>query len=179
GHLNGPPGAISAIARWDGSAWQPMGAGFNDSVLALQVVGNQLFAGGFFSASGALPLSRVAVWDGGKWANVGGGVTAGQAFPSVNALANYNGHLIAGGFFSAAGGAPASHIARWDGQQWHALGAGVAPSVMALGTFAGDLIAAGSFDTAGGAPASRIARWDGLAWSPIGGGMNQSVAALT
>ena len=36
----------------------------------------------------------------------------------VSSLTVYDGELVAGGFFTTAGGAPANHIARWDGSAW-------------------------------------------------------------
>jgi len=68
-----------------------------------------------------------------------------------------------------AGGTAAENIARWDGADWSALGAGVDHAVYAIDAFAGDLFAGGSFSTAGGVSAPRIARWDGSTWSAAGG----------
>jgi hypothetical protein len=74
---------------------------------------------------------------------------------------------------------PASHIARWDGTSWAALGSGMDNWVDALAVDgSGNLYAGGSFIAAGGVPASRIARWDGTSWSPLGSGMNDDVLAL-
>ena len=36
------------VARWDGTAWQPLGGGINGDVYALCVWGGDLFAGGNF-----------------------------------------------------------------------------------------------------------------------------------
>src|SRR5437870_1470682 len=81
--------------------------------------------------------------------------------------------LYAGGPFTAAGGAPASRIARWGGPAvgWSTLGSGTNSSVNALAVFDDGsgpaLYAGGTFDTAGGVPASSIARWNGQSgvWS--------------
>jgi hypothetical protein len=66
------------------------------------------------------------------------------------------------------------HIARWDGQLWQPLGAGVDQTVRALLVHEGALYAAGFFGAAGGQPAARIARWDGAAWSALGTGLTSS-----
>jgi hypothetical protein len=91
--------------------------------------------------------------------------------------------LYAGGHFTTAGGVAASHIARWDGSSWAALGSGMNDSVHALTVYDDGggpaLYAGGYFTTAGGVAASHMARWDGSSWSPLGSGMNDSVAALT
>src|SRR5262245_53284145 len=90
--------------------------------------------------------------------------------------------LYVGGSFRRAGPVGVSHIARWDGTSWSALGSGVgegtSQSVLALAAFDDGsgpaLYAGGSFGTAGGAPANRIARWDGASWSPLGTGVSGS-----
>jgi hypothetical protein len=91
--------------------------------------------------------------------------------------------LFVGGDFLFAGGAPANHIARWDGSSWSALGQGLNGAVLALSVYdAGSgpaLYAAGSFTQAGGVSANHIARWNGSSWSAVGGGTNGDVSALT
>ncbi|MEM7585614.1 MAG: Calx-beta domain-containing protein, partial [Acidobacteriota bacterium] len=83
--------------------------------------------------------------------------------------------LFVGGDFLAAGGAPASYVAKWDGTSWTPLGTGTDDEVNVLFTFdAGDgeqLYVGGFFFAAGGAPAAGIARWDGTSWFPLGSGV--------
>lgn len=93
----------------------------------------------------------------------------------VIALTVYNGELIAGGYFTAAGGVGASHVARWNGDQWQPLGGGVNGDVNMLTVYSGNLIAGGAFTTAGGIGANRIARWNGSTWQPMGSGLNNLV----
>jgi hypothetical protein len=87
-----------------------------------------------------------------------------------------DGSPYAGGAFGVAGNTLASHIARWDGTAWRALGSGVAgtdspPAVNALAFGPDDsLYAGGDFTTAGGVAANCIARWDGTSWHPLGSG---------
>jgi hypothetical protein len=90
--------------------------------------------------------------------------------------------LYAGGFFTMAGGAPASFIARWNGIAWSEVGGGMDGAVLAMAIFDDGrgpaLYAAGNFLTAGGIPASHIAKWDGSGWSPLGAGLDAAVRAL-
>lgn len=76
--------------------------------------------------------------------------------------------LYAGGAFSAAGGAPAAGIARWDGASWSALGGGVSGTVYALASYdagAGRALhVGGTFTSAGGIAAPNYATWRGGAW---------------
>jgi hypothetical protein len=50
----GPVQGASAnyIARWNGSSWQPLGTGMNNTVRALAVYNNELIAGGEFAIAG-------------------------------------------------------------------------------------------------------------------------------
>ncbi len=180
---------ISYIARWDGVSWSGVGGGTNDFVLALAVYddglggGAALYAGGCFPHAGGSTLAnRIARWDGSAWSALGTGMNG-----FVRGLAVYRApggveELIAGGQFTAAGGAPANRVARWDGARWAALGEGLDNAVYALAVYddgSGEkLYAGGFFLNAGGAPAQRIARWDGARWEGVGGGMNSDVTAL-
>jgi len=56
-----------SVARWDGTAWHPMGQGFNEAVYGLCVYNGELYAGGDFTMSGTTPLTYIAKWDGTNW----------------------------------------------------------------------------------------------------------------
>ena len=83
-----------------------------------------------------------------------------------------------GGAFSSIGGINVSNIARWDGTQWHSVGAGLSGRVTALLASGNILYVAGGFTDAGGVAATNIARWDGTNWSALGMGINGTVSAL-
>jgi len=181
------------VARWDGAAWSPLGAGLNGGALAMAVwddgSGAALFVGGPFTEAGGAQARGVARWKGGVWtplspAGVG---AAGGGAGIVRALvvlpAAHGGGLCAAGSFVSAGGAPASNIARWNGAFWSVFGAGVTGArVDAMRVFdEGDgpaLFVAGDFSGAGGGPAANAARWNGSAWSPLAAGTNGPVSAL-
>lgn len=88
----------------------------------------------------------------------------------ICAIGEYQGALIIAGEFTLLEGIPLWHIARWDGERFHPLGAGLNGPVRAVATYRGDLIAAGEFTAAGEMAVSCIARWDGDAWHPLGPG---------
>ena len=76
-----------------------------------------------------------------------------------------NGQLYIGGSFDVVSGVPARNIASWDGNSWHALGAGVSQSVNALAVAPSrELFAVGAFTKAGDLPVHYVARWDGQTW---------------
>jgi hypothetical protein len=106
-------GGISAskIARWDGTDWQPLGSGMNDSVRSLTVYNGELIAGGYFTTAGGVSANHIARWNGTTWQPLGTGTVGPD--PHVPALTVYNGELIAGGPFTVAGGYASAHWARW------------------------------------------------------------------
>ncbi|MEK0448207.1 MAG: hypothetical protein RL088_475, partial [Verrucomicrobiota bacterium] len=161
------------IAKWNGSAWSALGSGMDGQVLALAVIGSDLYAGGSFTTAGGVSANRIAKWNGSAWSALGTGMNN-----IVRALAVSGSDLYAGGSFTSAGVVSASRIAKWDGSAWSALGTGMNSTVRALAVSGSDLYAGGSFTTAGGTTASFIAKWNGSAWSALGSGMNNTVFAL-
>ncbi len=111
------------------------------------------------------------------------------AFPDANGSIFcshiYNGHLYLGGNFTMIGGIPAACVVEWDGEQFHALGAGLSSSnvstlaARAMTVFDGKLIVAGNYTTAGGADAGSIAAWDSVTrtWTVLGQGLAQTGGA--
>lgn len=140
------------IALWNGLSWSSLGQGgangVNGAVQALTVTADgSVVAGGSFTTAGGSVASRVARWDGTAWSALGAGMTAsysGVAVYSLTTLAN--GHVVAGGSFSDAGGLTgANNLARWDGSQWTRL-LGTNAGVLTLSARAnGDLVAGGYF----------------------------------
>jgi hypothetical protein len=105
--------SANAIARWDGSQWQPLGSGMTgiDPWIFALAIGpdGSLYAGGYFTTAGGVAANRIALWDGARWYPLGSGMNGG-----VYALTlGQDGSLFAGGWFSTAGGKPSSRIARW------------------------------------------------------------------
>lgn len=179
-----------AIARWDGFVWSSVGSGSNNGgIFGLTVfndgTGPALYAAGNFTTAGGRSAANIARWNGSTWSALGGGLT-GAAYPPAGPLAVFDDGsgpaLYVGGTFTFAGGAPASHIARWNGTSWSPVGAGVDNQVSALMSFddgsGSALYAGGAFTTAGGAPADHVARWNGSAWSALGSGTNDRVSAF-
>lgn len=174
---------VANIARWDGTSWTGVGAGFNNEVWSLGSFQGELVAGGGFTRSGGVTVNRIARFDGTAWTGFGAGV-GGDFFPSVYTLAEFDGQLFAGGNFDVIGGRSISAIARWNGTEWETVGGGVGgafglPSVESLMVFEGRLIAGGGFTQAGGVPVSFIAAWDGGSWEQVGGGLSGPSFAMT
>lgn len=175
----------NCIARWNGSAWSPLGTGLSGFVHALVVMPNgDLVAGGDFGSAGGAPAFNVARWNGVAWSAMGFTPTASPYSPTVRALAVLpSGELAVGGNFITTGGTTVNSIARWNGTAWSGLGGGVLGSHGFVDSLAllsnGDLAVGGRFTTAGGVAANNVARWDGTTWSAIGVGAGFQVSSLT
>lgn len=159
---------VQSVARWDGTAWQPMQGGMSPGgVFALAVTsGGEVIAGGRFLTAGGTSAPRVARWDGASWHALGNGLENGFLTGCYALCVLSNGDIVAGGDFNTAGGSPAANIARWNGSAWTPLGAGVDAAVLALQARAtGELVVGGGFLHAGGVYAQYLAQWSGTSWS--------------
>jgi hypothetical protein len=102
-------GGISAnrVAKWNGTAWSALGAGFNNTCEELVIDGaGNLYAGGIFTQSGTKLLNYIAVWDGTTWDQLSGD-GLDNSCTVITADSNI---LYVGGNFICAGGAVANGI---------------------------------------------------------------------
>ncbi|MHC5002535.1 MAG: hypothetical protein ACYTJ0_05370 [Planctomycetota bacterium] len=186
--------AADRVARWDGSAWIPMGNGLNNAVRSFTVHDGSLYAAGLFD--GPSPASRlIARWDGANWVSVAGGIEGSI----LNGVASFGGQLYVGGSFVLNLGTsnPIANIARTTGGVWDDLPSQLNPffqgvngpvsallavdetSAVGPGLYVGgNFIQAGGGEPNGGVSASRIAMWNGWAWYSVGAGFNLPVTAL-
>ncbi len=160
------------IARWDGSAWHPLGEGLDRGVTCLAVYQGALFAGGDFQFVGGSFSPHLAKWDGSSWSAVGAFTGSYTCCYALTSLAVFHGELVAGGDFGIQEPPSIMGIRRWDGSTWRSLGDGVDGPVQTMLAVGESLYVAGHFSTAGGAPAAGIALWDGSTWHPLGPGIS-------
>jgi len=161
-------GPANRIAKWNGSSWSPLGSGMGGGsggtrVLALAVLGNDLYVGGDFTTAGGSPANYIAKWNGSSWSALGSGMGGGIGGTMVLALAVSGSDLYAGGNFTTAGGSPANYTAKWNGSSWSALGSGMSSfgfssRVFALTLSGSDLYSGGAFTTAGGKVSAYLAK---------------------
>jgi hypothetical protein len=150
------------IARWDGSAWYPLGSGLNGSVLAIKVEGPDVYVGGAFTnAGGILPADYLARWDGSSWHAVGTSFGTPSLAGWVRAIETVGKWVAVGGDFTNGGYlADGDHIVVWNGSSWSALSPGLNHWVRTIESVGPDLYAGGDFDDAGGTEeGDLVARW--------------------
>jgi hypothetical protein len=186
----GGPGGPSHLATFDGTTYAPVGATIAGAVplivldLAVADLGNgpRLFAGGRFLEIGGVAARNIAMWDGSAWHPLGLGISQPSGFAQVLTMVEFddgNGPaLYVGGGFQTAGGNPAVRVARWDGSEWSAVGAGFGGLVYELTVFDDGsgpaLYAMGAFNLANSG-IDRIAKWNGVSWEQVGAGADNTV----
>src|SRR5262249_38054725 len=76
------------ISKWNGASWSALGSGMTNNffsgdarVLALAVIGSNLYAGGAFATAGGVAANKIAKWNGATWSTLGSGVTTGIILP--------------------------------------------------------------------------------------------------
>ncbi|MBI5432919.1 MAG: hypothetical protein HZA52_08835 [Planctomycetes bacterium] len=161
---------VNYVTRWDGTTWEALGTGMNREVRVLAVAnlgaGPRLYAGGDFFAVDGIAAPFVAAFDGTNWeALLSGGLALNGRVSTIVGHDDGEGtQLYVGGSFSLAGGAPAHHVARWNGSAWLALDEEPDSDVHALASFdegvgiGPALFAAGSFGLWDGTPSMGTAR---------------------
>jgi hypothetical protein len=177
---------VNGIARWSGSAWEPLAGtgeiGVDATIITLAVYddggGAALYAGGGFISAGGIAVNHIARWDGSSWSALAGPSGTGTDKSVHTLFVHDDGSgpaLYVGGDFTTAGGITVNHIARWDGSTWSALsgasGVGTDDSVYALAAYDDGggtaLFLGGAFTTAAAVTVNYIASWDGSDFSPL------------
>jgi hypothetical protein len=168
--------ASEGVALWNGESWEGLAGGVSGIVGALEWFddgsGPSLFVGGQFFSAGGLPIAALARWNGQTWAPLGAGLFSG----GVSALAVYDDGsgpaLYAAGEFEKIGQVVVNRIAKWDGQTWSPLGAGITdangiPYKLAVYDDGSGpaLYMGGWFQEVDGQPLRNLARWNGRNWS--------------
>jgi len=183
--------AADRIAMWNGASWNSLssngaseGAIASGNIYALEMQGNNLYAGGDFlnvvnsNNATIANTARLALWNGSAWSAVPN-LTSPLNGP-VYTMTISNSDLYIGGVFSDVNSMPAAdYIARWNGTVWSALGSGSAGNG-SLSHRVNTIVVRGSSVYVGGdfinvynndievTNAEYIARFDGTSWSGLG-----------
>lgn len=179
GLINGRP--EPAVSRWSAGIWTPLVTGqatdLNGSVADLADDGRNVYAAGSFSHAGTELMSYLARWTGTEWQRLGNGPELGGPLSAVAV----SGETVYAAGLSPAGSSHRRHtgIAKWDGQDWGPLGAGVEGTIRAIVVDGDTVYVGGDISKAGGIPVRHVAKWDGQQWSTLGDGFEKPVNALT
>lgn len=188
--------STNIVMRWRGGTWTqiaelgrpdpyPTSYPFDLEVLD-DGSGAKLYLAGMFSSINGRPISAIARWDRLDWEPVGEPFAGDRRLPNpaVGALARFDDgtgpKIYAGGYFLRIGDLPVTHLARWDGVSWEAVGEPInivpgsrqaLPYIMRFIAFDDGsgpaLYMAGSFHR----PFSQIMRWNGSQLEGVGDGI--------
>lgn len=151
-------GNYTDVGVWNGTQWVFENA-FSGNAPALNVLfahGGVLYAAGVTMGFAGSMHHVMMRGPGGEWQSIGNTLNG-----PVRALAWHNGHLVAGGAFTAmqnAGGTNLNHVALFDGSDWAPLGVGLPDAVNTLLDF-NDVLYAGGHIREDGTPRSGLARF--------------------
>jgi hypothetical protein len=161
-HIGGVP--CSNIARWNGTAWQPLGTGVQSGVtqMAASAAGEVLVDGDFGAGS------RFGRWDGTSWQPVTTFQQPSFAFP----IGAHGGNGV---LFRANGGLFVHTPAGWSNLVPWAGNVSVACAAL-LGN--GDVVVGGGFVSFEGQPTLRVAHRVAGSWLPAGTGAAGNVGAV-
>lgn len=180
----GYSGVVSmGLGYWHNQNWISANTVFSSGYPNCFVEYNgSLYMGGEFNkVNGNKYCRRIARLDSnGVWLPLGAGVTD-NTNSVVRCLAVYNGDLyVGGGFYQMDSSIASTHIARWDGTMWYAIGPGIQGSsgVNDMTVFQNQLYVGGFMTSANGVQTSGIGRWNGTTWDSLGTGLNGPASAL-
>lgn len=163
--------AANYIAYWDGSAWNALGTGLNNTGRCLAIAPNgNVFVGGDFTTAGGITAYKVAYWDGGTWQHLG---TYAGLNNTVEAMVfSQNGAVLyLGGNFTTenGGGLTLTRTASYDiaGGTFSAMGNGFDGIVYDLILSSSGLYAIGNFTLSGSDSIIGIGMWNGSSWVSV------------
>lgn len=179
------------IARLVDDRWEPLISPNTNRgamrVTALLADGDSLIVGQDSFRTYPTPPSFVNVllrWDGTNWSKLGGDVTRGSG-GAILAMAFHGSDLYITGNFLEAGGVRVGGVARWDGQEWHAVGAPLGegcPSIASDGQYVylsgrvGSAVDGISRSVQN--PLRGIVRFDGEDWKLMGAGISPAESEI-
>jgi hypothetical protein len=188
---NGEPIFEPQTQHTASGTWSSLGTGSSNGVLggvlALAVVGNEVYVGGFFTSAGGVSANYVARFNTqtNTWSSLGTGSSNGVD-SAVFALAVVGNEVVVGGWFTSAGGVSANRVARFNTQTntWSTLGTGssngVNGEVRELAVVGNEVYVGGRFTSAGGVSANSVARFNTQTntWSSLGTGSSNGVSGI-
>ncbi|MFA5840535.1 MAG: chitobiase/beta-hexosaminidase C-terminal domain-containing protein, partial [Candidatus Margulisiibacteriota bacterium] len=182
GMFTAPHFVANNLAQWNGSTWEAVGGGTNNSVLALAYnSGTGLtFTGGEFSSAGGVSASCVAKWTGSTFEALGTGPSA-----QVRAMVfdpPGNNLFVTGASLDAFGSTSSIlSIKAWNGSNWLLLDSGSNVgfgNTLSYSASDNTLYVGGTFTAVNGITVNRIAKYSGGDWQALGSGLDNQVREL-
>lgn len=172
--IDGVP--IKNVAYWNGTTWNPMGAGLNGMVTELSLHNNTVYATGGFTASGSnTSVSKIAKWDGSDWQNFDPNVQ----FSSAGEMISFDGDLIVGDVWDTINAIEMNGIARWDGTNYSSMGDTLIDYVNDFWVFNSELYMAATIKNGTQWGTDKVVmKWDGAQWIQLGSEFNQFTVCL-
>ncbi len=182
--VDGQP--CTGMVRLVNGQWQPLPmlsdqGSVNATVMDIIKFNDSFIAVGTIHVGEEYP--RIARLIGNTWETLGPGLEAG--FSSIRHMRIYQNDLYVSGQISITENNPGRGIMRWDGSEFHQLGAiGLQRNLgddTGLGTVGGMvehnglLYVGGTFRYAGGQPANGMATWNGTEWCSVPGNLSDGV----
>lgn len=166
-----------AVALWDGAAFRSLPGQLDGGASSAVWFQGQLYVSGNLTVAGV--SKRIVRWDGANWLDLAGSQGVGLAGPgtALDLVIHDDGAgeaLFVIGWFTHAGGVPASNVAKWNGSDWSAVGDGL-DNIAHHGVVWDDgagakLYVTGFFAHSGGNAMQGVARWNGANWEAVGSG---------
>ncbi len=121
--------AYNHIARWDGAAWNDMGAGTGgalaDAVCVACSMNGDVYVGGFFTTMDGVTVNQITKWDGTVWTPLGTGLSYTGTEETVDVFVAPNGEVWIAGALDTVGGVAAKVLASWNGVSWKQISDGI------------------------------------------------------
>jgi hypothetical protein len=160
---------IGLTSTLQAQVFKPLNLGVSGEVFSMSTYQDQLIASYAGYKADSLDAKFIARWDTiNYWQTMKSGLDS-----RVAAMTTYNGKLYVGGYFNVADGKIVRKIAKWDGNDWEAVGTGIHTNVdyiNALVVYKDNLYAGGRFLEIDNIPGvNNIARWDGSTWKNMSG----------
>lgn len=177
---------VSGIAKFDGTAWTPLGAGVGGAIRDMLVLpnGHLVVAGDRVKTVSAPVLSGVLAWNGASWYSLLSPLDFNSSEVRKLQPTSEGGFLATGGFFSWTN-PNLSCIARWSPSAqpagvWSDVGGGM-PSVYGVSGAVelenGDVVACGDLRYDGG-QIYYAAKWAGSSWERMDAGIDRRPSAI-
>lgn len=167
------PEGANLLARLEGTNWIAATTPITldmQSATALAAEGETIYVSGRDAAFPGSPVA-VARWQDGSWKQLGGHFANG----ALQALAAFNGQLLAGGSFKNVDDQPVSNLARWDGTAWLPVTPAPDGPITGFAKWGNDLVVIGGFTNVGNVISRGVALWNGTGWQPLAAGLGLAI----